>query len=37
MSLDIYNPDWQEDIRGEYFGGNNQTKTSFNFKKWFKY
>jgi hypothetical protein len=35
MSLDIYNPDWQEDIRGEYFG-ENQTKTSFNFKKWFK-
>ena len=36
MSLDIYNPEWQEDIRGEYFGGNNPTKTSFNFKKWFK-
>ena len=35
MSLDIYNPDWQEDIRGEYFG-ENQMKTSFNFKKWFK-
>lgn len=36
MSLDIYNPEWQEDIRKEYFGDQDQTKTSFNFKKWIK-